>query len=282
MNNIKVFYLKLFYGYICGKIIFKIFLMKEPLILVSNDDGIEAPGLAYLVKLLKKIGKIVVVAPTKGRSGQSRALTIEEPIFLEKTDCFGENIESFVCSGTPVDCVKIALNEVLKEKPDLCVCGINHGNNAAVNVMYSGTMGAAVEGAMKGIPSIGFSIFDYNWNCDFSGVDDWVLKIAEQTLKNGLPWGVTLNVNFPKKSKESYKGIKICRQAKSYWQEIFEQRKRPSSDKNYYWLDGNFKNLDDKKDTDIQALKENYVSIVPVDWDLTNQELLTTLKQWAL
>lgn len=256
--------------------------MKKPLILISNDDGISAPGLVYLVNLLKKIGKIVVVAPSKGRSGQSHAVTIEAPIFLEKTNHFGKDIESYVCSGTPVDCVKIALNEVLKEKPDLCICGINHGNNAAVNVMYSGTMSAAVEGAMKGIPSIGFSIFDYSWNCDFSGVDDWVLKITKKTLKKELPWGITLNVNFPKKKQESYKGILICRQAKSYWQEIFEKRKRPSFDKNYYWLDGDFKNLDDKKNTDIQALKENYISIVPVDWDFTNEKLLKTLKKWNL
>ena len=264
--------------YLGGKFSF----MKKPLILVSNDDGIAAPGLTYLVGLAKKIGKVVVVAPAKGRSGQSHAVTVNKPIFLEKTSDWGQEVESYVCSGTPVDCIKIALNEVLESKPDLCLCGINHGSNAAINVMYSGTMSGAMEGAIKGIPSVGFSIFDDSWDCDFSGVDDWILQIITNTLKNGLPWGTTLNVNFPAKTKEDYKGIKICRQAKSYWQEIFERRKHPVTEKKYYWLDGNFKNLDNQDDLDIAALKENYISVVPVQWDLTDKKLITTLKNWNL
>ena len=241
---------------------------KRPLILVSNDDGISAPGIRYLIHLMKKLGDVFVVAPNSPQSGMSHAITLESMLFSERVNKVESKVKEYSCSGTPVDCVKLAMNKLLPRKPDLCVSGINHGANSSVNILYSGTMAAALEGTIAGVPSIGFSLLDYSQDADFSQSEDHVLRIARHTLKNGLPSGICLNVNIPKLIREHIKGIKVCRQSNGYWEEDFDERMNPMG-KNYYWLTGKFYNYDKGKDTDIWALENGYVSVVPVKFDLT-------------
>ncbi len=252
--------------------------MDRKLILVTNDDGIFAPGLKALVNIAKKHGEVVVVAPNTPQSGMGHAITMNQPLRLHKLNHF-EGVESYECSGTPVDCVKMATNEILKQKPDLCVSGINHGSNSSINVIYSGTMSAAVEAGIEGIPAIGFSLLDYNWDADFSPILSFVKKIALETLEKGLPTGVVLNVNFPKLEEKEIKGIKICRQAKAQWVEKFDKRKTPFG-KEYYWLSGEFVNQDKGEDTDEWALENGYISVVPVQFDLTAHHTIQQLNTW--
>lgn len=256
--------------------------MKKPLILVTNDDGITAPGIRTLIRIMKEIGDVVVVAPDSPQSGMGHAITVNNTLFLEQVYIDKTNdIKEFACSGTPVDCVKIAVDQILKKKPDLCVSGINHGFNSATNVIYSGTMSAALEAGMNGIPAIGFSLGDFSWNADFEHVKDYVKKIALQTLKNGLPEGVVLNVNFPKQTENALKGMKICRQANATWIEKFDERTNPHG-KKYYWLTGTFVNRDKGEDTDEWALANGYVSVVPVQYDLTAYHAMQQLNNWEL
>lgn len=252
---------------------------KRPLILVTNDDGVTAPGIQALVGVMQEIGDVVVVAPDKPQSAMGHAITINSTLFLNKVSMEGEAVSRYSCSGTPVDCVKMATNEILKQKPDLCVSGINHGSNSSINVIYSGTMSAAVEAGIEGIPAIGFSLLDYTWDADFSPILPFVKKIAEETLEKGLPDGVILNVNFPKLPQQEIKGIKICRQARAQWVEKFDKRTNPIG-KDYYWLSGEFINQDKGEDTDEWALKKGYISIVPVQFDLTAHHSITTLNTW--
>jgi len=250
---------------------------KRPLILVSNDDGITAPGIRTLIKVMNQLGDVVVVAPDSPQSGKGHAITLDsilecKPINIDE----GEQIE-YSCSGTPADCVKIAKNEILNRKPDLCVSGINHGSNASINVIYSGTMSAAIEAGIEGIPAIGFSLLDYSWNANFKPLEPFIKNIAAKVLQNGLPDGVVLNVNFPK--TENLKGIKIARQARANWIEEFDKRTNPQG-KEYYWLTGKFINLDKGEDTDVAMLDHNYVSVVPVKFDLTAHHFLQNLKEW--
>ncbi len=255
--------------------------MKKPLILIVNDDGITAPGIKALKEVAEKIGEVVVVAPDSPQSGMGHAITLNQPLRLHKSDIF-KGIISYECSGTPADCVKIAVNQVLKRKPDLCVSGINHGSNSSINIIYSGTMSAAVEAALEEIPSIGFSLLDYSWEADFSEAKPFIEKIIKQTLKNKLADNTLLNVNIPAKSKEPIKGIKICRQAFANWEEKFDERKDPFQ-RPYYWLTGKFVNKDKGQDTDEWALANNYVSIVPVKFDLTAHQGITHInKHWNL
>ena len=191
------------------------FKMSKPLILVTNDDSIVAPGIRALIEVMKEIGDVIVVAPDSPQSAMGHAITINNTLKLEKVHLDKDLSQEYSCSGTPVDCVKIAVNEILKRKPDLCVSGINHGSNSSINVIYSGTMSAAVEAGIEGIPAIGFSLLDYSWDADFEPIKSHVKQIALGVLEKGLPEGVILNVNFPKLSKENIKGIKICRQAKA-------------------------------------------------------------------
>lgn len=254
--------------------------MSRPLILVTNDDGILAPGIRYLIKLMKTIGDVVVVAPDKPQSGMGHAITVFSPLRLFKHDSDPE-IQEYSCSGTPVDCVKIAKDILFHRKPDLIVSGINHGSNASVNIIYSGTMSAALEGSMENIPSVGFSLLEHSQNADFSHVDKYIMNISENILKNGLPDGVCLNVNFPKKTETGIKGVAVCRQARAYWKEEFETRTDPHGN-DYFWLKGIFENLDSGKDTDEWALANNYVSIVPVNFDFTDYNALSSIKKWDL
>jgi 5'-nucleotidase len=255
--------------------------MNKPLILVTNDDGISAAGIRTLISIMSEIGDVVVVAPDKPQSAMGHAITINNTLYLNKMSADDSSIIEYNCSGTPVDCVKLAVNEILHRKPDLCVSGINHGSNSSINVIYSGTMSAAVEAGIEGIPAIGFSLLDYDWNADFSQIKSYVKKITMEVLKNKLPNGVVLNVNLPKLKENEIKGIKICRQAKALWMEKFDKRKTPQG-KDYYWLTGEFVNEDKGEDTDEWALENGYVSIVPIQFDMTAHHTIQQLNTWNL
>ncbi|MES2836529.1 MAG: 5'/3'-nucleotidase SurE [Bacteroidota bacterium] len=250
--------------------------MKKPLILVTNDDGITAPGIRNLISVMNELGRVVVVAPDKPQSGMGHAITINATLRVNKIKSDGPQQE-YSCTGTPVDCVKVAINEVLKEKPALIVSGINHGSNSSVNVIYSGTMSAAVEGALENIPSIGFSLCNFSIEADFSPALKYVKSIAEKVLEKGLPARTCLNVNFPSVPAEMIQGVRICRQALGYWEEELDKRTDPSG-KEYFWLTGKFKNLDNAEDTDEWALANNYVSVVPVLTDFTAHSAIEHLK----
>nr|WP_262905248.1 5'/3'-nucleotidase SurE [Hymenobacter nitidus] len=238
------------------------------MILISNDDGITAPGIAMLVRVMRRIGEVVVVAPDSPQSGMGHAITIGTSLRLDPSTIF-EGIEAYECSGTPADCVKLAKNVVLKDRrPDLVVSGINHGSNSSVNVLYSGTMSAAIEAAIEGLPAIGFSLCDYGHQADFSHTEEWVEHLTRQALANGIPVGTALNVNFPKKQAAPIAGAKLCRQARAKWNEEFDLRYDPHN-RPYYWLIGKFENEDKGEDTDEFALTHNYISIVPCQFDLT-------------
>ncbi len=256
--------------------------MQKPLILVTNDDGITAPGLRNLVLLMKKIGDVIVVAPDSPQSGMGHAITLDSTLYSKKmiTDSDDTGNEEYSCSGTPADCVKLALQELLKRKPDICVSGINHGSNSSINVIYSGTMSAAIEAGIEGIPAIGFSLCDYKWNADFSHAGEYITEIVNQALNNGIPKGVVLNVNIPKLDKKELKGIKICRQARANWKEKFDKRTSPMG-KDYYWLTGEFELLDKGEDTDEWALANGYVSVVPTQFDLTAHHVIQELNSWG-
>lgn len=238
-----------------------------PTILVTNDDGVSAPGLRALVQAMTEIGNVVVVAPDKPQSGMGHAITIGDPLRIEKVHLFGQ-IEAYQCSGTPVDCVKLAKDKILHRNPDLCVSGINHGSNSSVNVIYSGTMSAAMEACIEGIPAVGFSLLDYSFEADFSAAVHYAKIISRLLLQNGLPPGTLLNVNFPKLPLDEIKGMKVCRQAKAKWEEDYDERVDPRGNK-YYWLTGKFVSYDAGEDSDEYALRQNYVSVVPVQFDLT-------------
>jgi 5'-nucleotidase len=255
--------------------------MEKPLILVTNDDGITAPGLRMLVSIMKKIGDVVVVAPDSPQSGMGHAITLDTALFSKKMkiDLDQDGIDEYSCSGTPADCVKLALQEILPKRPDICVSGINHGSNSSINVIYSGTMSAAVEAGIEGIPAIGFSLCDYSWNADFEQAKDFIHTIVTQALENGIPKGTVLNVNIPKLTKKEIKGIKICRQAKANWKEKFDKRTNPMG-KDYYWLTGEFILLDKGEDTDEWALANGYISVVPTQFDLTAHHVIQELNTW--
>ena len=195
---------------------------RKPLILVTNDDGITAPGIRKLVEFMNEIGEVVVVAPDSPQSGKGHAITINSTLMVEEIKMEGAQ-RDFACSGTPVDCVKLALDKVLPRRPDLVVSGINHGANSSINVIYSGTMSAAVEAGVEGIPAIGFSLLDFSFEADFDQAKEFIQEIVLKTLKNPMLKGIVLNVNIPKLKKEEIKGIKICRQAQAKWEENFDE-----------------------------------------------------------
>lgn len=253
-------------------------MSKKPLILVSNDDGITSKGIRVLVNVMKQLGEVVVVAPDSPQSGMGHAITIGETLRLYEEDIF-EGVQAYKSSGTPADCVKLAKHYVLKDRqPDLVVSGINHGSNTSISVLYSGTMSAAIEGALEGLPSVGFSLCDYSSKADFSHVEEYVYKISKQVLENGIAKGVALNVNFPPKRFESIKGIKVCRQAHAKWQEEFSERYDPNGRK-YFWMAGNFVNFDKGEDNDEWAIANNFVSIVPCQYDLTAHHAINQINQ---
>jgi 5'-nucleotidase len=249
----------------------------RPLLFITNDDGISAKGIRSLIEVAQTFGDVLIIAPDKPQSGMGHAITVNQILRLEKAVLFPD-LEAYTCSGTPVDCVKLGIYEVMKRKPDLILSGINHGLNSASNVLYSGTMSAAVEGAMENIPSIGFSLDSFDSNADFSTAKEAVRMVLEYALKNTFPDHVCLNVNIPNVQKEVLKGIKVCRQAHAFWEDRFDKR-IDQFGKPYYWLTGEFKNEDHAEDTDLFALNEGFVSVVPTQFDLTAYKALENFKK---
>ena len=251
-------------------------MTNRPLILVTNDDGITAPGIRNLVNFMNEIGEVVVVAPNSPQSGKGHAITINPTLTFEEIQLDGPQ-KDYSLSVILVDCVIFALDKVVDRKPDLVVSGINHGANSSINVIYSGTMSAAVEAGVEGLQAIGFSLLDFAWDADFSQSKEFIQTLVKKVLENPLPKGIVLNVNIPKLKKEEIKGIKVCRQAHAKWEESFDERINPHG-KKYYWLTGYFNNMDTSENADEVALSEGYISIVPVKFDLTAYEYLDQLK----
>ena len=242
--------------------------MSKPLILVTNDDGMFAPGIRNLIEVARDFGEVVVVAPNSPQSAKGHAITIEDPLRLHSVDVFN-GLEAYECSGTPVDCVKLAKNVLLKDRrPDLCLSGINHGSNASINIIYSGTLSAAMEASIEGIPSIGFSLLDYSLDADFRASKVIVKRILEYALEHKMSGCNLFNVNIPNLPYDEIKGIKVCRQAEGNWREEFIEAADPRGQK-YYWLTGRFVTDDLAKDTDLWALENGFVSVVPSGHDLT-------------
>lgn len=252
--------------------------MSKPLILITNDDGVHAPGIKALIEAMKPFGKLVVVAPLTGMSGMGHAVTVNSPLRL-KSFAKEEDLEIYGCSGTPVDAVKLGEQVILKRKPDLLVSGINHGSNSAINIVYSGTMAAVIEGAINGIPSVGFSLTDYSSKADFSACGKYISSVVENVLKNGLQEGTCLNVNIPAIQAERIMGIRVCKQGRGRWIEEFDERIDPHN-RGYYWLTGKFVGSGNGDATDEWALANNYVSVVPIQFDLTAHHALETIEGW--
>ncbi len=250
---------------------------EKPIILITNDDDITSKGIRSLVEAVKDLGTVVVVAPDRPQSGMGHAITIGSPLRMNKMNLFGD-VEAWQTSGTPVDCVKLAVDKILHRKPDLCLSGINHGANHSINVIYSGTMSAAMEASIEGIPSIGFSLLDYSYDADFTAAKQTVHTIVSAILNKKIDKHFLLNVNIPALPPEKIKGIKICKQAYAKYEEDFSERLDPHG-KKYYWLTGAFKNFDKGRDTDVWALEHGYVSAVPVQFDLTNYSLKKKLEK---
>lgn len=250
--------------------------MKKYHIFITNDDGINAPGIRNLIDFVRPLGDLTVVAPEKGHSGQSHALTVGVPIRLQKV-ASEEGYREYSCSGTPVDCVKLGLQHACDTVPDIVISGINHGSNAGINLFYSGTMAAASEGTINGIPSIGFSLCNYSANADFSVCKAPIVEILEKSLRNKLPDGVTLNVNIPDVAVNELKGIKYCHMANGRWVEEFDKRIDPFG-KDYYWLTGRYETLENGAGSDHWALENNYVSVVPITLDMTHHTALQKMK----
>lgn len=255
--------------------------VKKPLILISNDDGITSPGIAKLVSLAAPFGELVVVAPDSPQSGMGHAITIGEPLRMEGTRIFGK-IQAYECSGTPADCVKLAKSHLLKDRPPaLVLSGINHGSNVSINVLYSGTMSAAIEGALGGLPSIGFSLCDYDKAASMAHIDEVVEHLISYVLKDGLPKGVALNVNLPAAQKSPIAGVRFCRQAKAHWTEEIHSRKDPHG-RQYFWMEGDLLPSQGEKGDDLRAIAENYVAVVPCHHDFTDYTLLKKLQKTFL
>lgn len=250
----------------------------KPLIVITNDDGISAEGIRNLIEVASEYGELLIVAPDKPQSGMGHAITVNNIIRLNKSRLFND-FKAYACTGTPVDCIKMARHILQDRQPDLILSGINHGANTSVNVLYSGTMSAAVEGAIEGIPSVGFSLNTFDADANFEGSREIVKRVIEIVLTKTLPRGICLNVNIPDIPKEQLKGIKVCRGAKAYWRDALNEREDQHGGK-YYWLAGNFENLDQGQDTDLKAIADNYASVVPIHADMTAYDTISQLQKW--
>ncbi len=254
---------------------------KKPLILVTNDDGISAGGIRFLINIARKYGRVLVVAPDSVQSAKSHSITQATPLILNKIDEEKDYVE-YSCSGTPVDCVKLANHKISLERPDLVLSGINHGTNTAISVIYSGTMAAAIEASLNNIPAVGFSVNSYASKIDFSQLTPYIEDILNKVLTKGLPDNVSLNINFPDPSTETIKGMRVCRATKGAWAEDFKDACNPHG-KNSMWITGAFNNFEpDAKDTDEYFIKNGYASIVPIKPRFTAHEHIETLKEWNL
>ena len=254
--------------------------MSELLILITNDDGYSSKGIKALINAVKNLGKILIVAPDSPQSGMGHAISVNKPIRCYKTNFF-DSVEAYCCTGTPVDCIKMGLYLLKDKKPDLILSGINHGSNVSTNILYSGTMSAAVEGALSGIPSVGYSLTDYSDDADFQYSEKIVQIISKKVIKESLKKGTCLNVNIPNIKENQIKGIKVCRQGRAFWDDTFDHRKDPLG-KDYYWLTGSFSSKEQALDTDINYLENNYVTIVPTQFDMTCHDSVDELKKWKL
>ncbi len=253
--------------------------MKErPLILVSNDDGYKAKGINVLVEVLKEFGDVVVVAPHTGRSGKGCSITSETPIKVWEVSS-QPGVTVYACTGTPSDCIKLACHDIVPRTPNLIIGGINHGDNSAVNAHYSGTMGVVIEGCMKNIPSIAFSICSHDEDADFIPTYPYIRKIVAEVLRRGLPQGSCLNVNFP--DSPSYAGLKVCRQAVGQWVNEWEAHEHPRGGR-WWWLTGEFVHNESDAQADKVALENNYVTITPTTIDFTDYSLLAEMQGWGL
>jgi 5'-nucleotidase len=252
----------------------------RPQILISNDDGITSTGIRALIEAALPFGDITVVAPDSPQSGKGHAITLEQPLRLYKVDLFNDlGVEAYECSGTPVDCVKLAKNVIAKNHNfDLCLSGINHGSNASINILYSGTMSAAMEAAVEQIPAIGFSLTSFRHDADFTAAKVVAGQLIQSVLDKKLPHTNLVNVNIPNLPLSELKGIRVCRQARGYWTEEFLQGQDPSG-RAYFWLAGKFVCLDTSDDTDIWAIEHGYVSVVPCMHDLTAYSSLSPLTE---
>lgn len=251
---------------------------KRPLILISNDDGYHAKGINSLIRMLSPVADLLVCAPESARSGFSCAFTATKPLTLKKRRQW-DGVEVWSCSGTPVDCVKMALDRLCTDRwPDMVIGGINHGDNASVNSHYSGTMGVTLEGCMKYIPSVAFSLCDHSDDADFEPLEPLVRSITERVLRDGLPKGVCLNVNFPLAT--GYRGVRICRMAHGTWGKEVVACRHPRG-YNYYWMTGEYTNDEpEADDTDNWALTHGYVAITPTTIDVTSYEMMERMKDW--
>ena len=250
---------------------------ERPLILVTNDDGINARGIQSLAEYLMPLGDVVVVAPDGARSGQSAAITVNVPLRLALVE-EREGYTSFKTTGTPVDCIKLALNVLFADRPDLIVSGINHGSNSGVSVIYSGTMGAVFEGIVQDIPSIGFSLCSFDSDADFSVCRPIVEQLCRRALEHGLPSMMGLNVNIP--AAAELEGAKVCRAARGRWQAEYDSRIDPVG-RPYYWLTGYFENAEpDAPDTDEYWLARNHASVVPVTPDRSLSVMDAIIEEW--
>lgn len=250
--------------------------MKEnkPLILISNDDGVSAKGLNELIRFVQPLGEIVVMAPDSARSGSGCALSVTQPVYYELVRQ-EPGLKVYSCSGTPADCVKLAYNTVLDRNPDLVIGGINHGDNSGINVHYSGTMGVAIEGCLKGTSSIGFSLCNHAPDANFAPLEPYIQDIVANILRNSLPYYTCLNVNFP---MEEIKGIKVCEQANGRWQREWEPCPRRGVSK-HFWLTGEFECLDpENENSDSWALANGYAAITPITVNMTNYAFIDELK----
>ena len=251
--------------------------MDKPLIFITNDDGVEAKGLKTAVDIARKLGRVIVIAPEHPRSGQSHAITMYNPLYL-RTVRKEDDLEIYACSGTPVDCVKLAFDHLLADNlPDITISGINHGSNSAISVMYSGTMGGAIEASFYERPAIGLSLLDHNPDADFGAAAFYAQDIISKVMNSSVELPLCLNVNIPAVAPEEIKGVRVCRQNEGYWKETFVKRQDPRG-KDYYWLTGDFFNAEpNSTDTDEWALANNYVSVVPIQVDLTNHKQVREL-----
>ncbi len=253
----------------------------KPLILITNDDSVYANGIKALIEVARQFGEVVVLAPDAPRSGMSHAITVNVPLFIRKMS-ETDDVKIYCSNGTPADCIKLALHTFLDRKPDIILSGINHGSNSSTSIIYSGTMAAAIEGCLNGIPSIGFSLDDYKDSADFDVVMKYAPQLISKVLAEGLPDRVCLNANYPAVKPSEINGYKFCRQANGKWVEQFDKRSDPHN-RTYYWLSGSFVNNEpNAQDTDEWLIKNKYIAVVPVYIDFTAHQALHFFEGWQL